>query len=379
MLTRLQLLVLQPTPFCNLNCSYCYLPHRSDPRKMDEDMLAAIGARVVSSAAFTPDTTVLWHAGEPMVLPAAWYVRAAEILEAHSGRKLGKQSFQTNATLINEEWLEYLKRPDVSLGVSLDGPAELHDTARVDRAGKGSHAQAMSGIAALHGAGIRFHLIAVVTASTLEIPEAFAHSLLAADPTSIGLNFEEIEGINTKSTLHESVPASSGAIARFLDRFIGAIESVQDPPRLRERDRIDALLTQHRKRRAPRNQENSPGAIISVGIDGDISTFSPELMGIASPQHNDFRFGNVKDIGDLTDIFFNRAFLRTQREVSLGVARCRKTCGHYEMCGGGAPANKLGETGRLDTTETAHCRLSIKAVADAMIERRLMQAKEDAE
>src|SRR5215470_1390530 len=80
----LELLVVQPTPFCNLDCSYCYLPDRANTRRMPLDTLEQVFRWVFSSGLVREPFTLLWHAGEPLVVPVAWYEAAAALLRRHS-------------------------------------------------------------------------------------------------------------------------------------------------------------------------------------------------------------------------------------------------------------------------------------------------------
>ncbi|WP_120500375.1 cyclophane-forming radical SAM/SPASM peptide maturase GrrM/OscB [Roseovarius sp. EL26] len=364
-LARTQLLVLQPTTFCNLDCSYCYLPDRANNARMGDDVLQAIGAHIVASAAFQDDTTLIWHAGEPLVLSPDWYRNAVKILQTASGRGIPRQSFQTNATLITDAWIEYLKDPTVSVGVSLDGPEDLNDLFRTDRRGRGTWHSTMGGIEKLRLADVPFHIIAVITEAALDRPREIAGALVDAGPAYIGLNIEEIDGINARSTLFEA--SAQDRIKAFISEFVNTLETYEDPPRLREAMVLTSLLDGARRGLPARNQENVPGAILSVDTKGNISTYSPELLGIESEDYSDFLFGNVKEISDIADIFFSRTFLKCQSAVAAGVARCKKTCGHFALCGGGAPANKFGETGRLDCTETQFCKIAVKTVLDTLM------------
>ena len=67
--TWTELLVLQPTPFCNINCTYCYLPARTDRRRMSAAVLDATFRGVLQSRFVRNELTVVWHAGEPLALP----------------------------------------------------------------------------------------------------------------------------------------------------------------------------------------------------------------------------------------------------------------------------------------------------------------------
>src|SRR5262245_58648685 len=101
----LELLVVQPTPFCNINCSYCYLPDRQSTRRMSQATLEATFRWVFASGLAPQPFTLLWHAGEPLVLPVAYYEEATELLRRHNEGQLPvRQSFQTNATLLDAEW-----------------------------------------------------------------------------------------------------------------------------------------------------------------------------------------------------------------------------------------------------------------------------------
>src|SRR5262245_37581909 len=127
----LQLLVLQPTPFCNLDCSYCYLPDRGDTRRMSLETLDRALRWVADSGLVREPFSLLWHAGEPLVVPVAWYEEAAALLRRYGeGQPPVTQSVQTNATLIDKEWCGYFRRRDIEVGVSVDGPAFLHDRHR---------------------------------------------------------------------------------------------------------------------------------------------------------------------------------------------------------------------------------------------------------
>src|ERR1700737_4846606 len=93
----LELLVIQPTPFCNINCSYCYLPARQSTRQVSPDVLDHTFRQVFASGLVQHPFTVIWHAGEPFVLPPSFYQMAFDLAHTHNrdGMPL-YHSFQTN-------------------------------------------------------------------------------------------------------------------------------------------------------------------------------------------------------------------------------------------------------------------------------------------
>src|SRR5262249_3132255 len=168
----LELLVLQPTPFCNLDCSYCYLPNRQSTRRMSPDTLEQAFHWVFSSGLARQPFTLLWHAGEPLVLPLSFYETAAVLLQRHNVANVPVlQSFQTNATLLDADWCAFLRRPDVHLGVSVDGPDFLHDRHRRTRQGRGTLDRVEQGIHLLHEHGVHFEVITVLTADSPDCPD----------------------------------------------------------------------------------------------------------------------------------------------------------------------------------------------------------------
>src|SRR5271166_1306962 len=95
----LELLVLQATPFCNIDCSYCYLPDRKSTKRMTLETLEQAFAWVFSCGLARQPFTLLWHAGEPLVVPLSFYQDAIRLLEKYNREGVPvHHSFQTNAT-----------------------------------------------------------------------------------------------------------------------------------------------------------------------------------------------------------------------------------------------------------------------------------------
>jgi len=359
----LELLVLQPTPLCNLDCSYCYLPNRRSRARMGVEVLDAAAQRVAESPFLGQELTVVWHAGEPLVLAPAWYEDAFARLERHlAARTQLTHAFQTNGTRLDERWLPLLQRSDVRIGVSYDGPAFLHDRNRKRLDGAGSHAAVRRGMDLLQRAGIPFHVIAVVTAETLAHPDTFFHDLCSTGAYEVGLNFEEREGLNHTSSLDS---AHITDVRRFFARLLHLTRTTPGAPRLREADTLSALLMLPRTPRGG-TQENEPFRILSVGHDGSFSTWSPELLEHRDPTGASYVLGNVLTTS-LAAAARTPHFRALDAAITRGRRRCAATCAHYAICGGGSPSNKASELGRLDGTETSHCRVTRKTLSEVVL------------
>jgi uncharacterized protein len=114
-------------------------------------------------------------------------------------------------------------------------------------------------------------------------------------------------------------------------------------------------------------QENNPWAIVTVDCDGSFGTWSPELLGQASYDHESFTLGNVAT-DSFDAVVASDRFRRLEEQIAHGVAMCSATCRYFPFCGGGAPANKYFENHTFASTETLFCRLHKKVCIDVTLE-----------
>jgi uncharacterized protein len=362
---RLRLLVLQPTPFCNLSCDYCYLPQRDDRRRMSLDTVDAAVQQVFDGGLAAAQLSIVWHAGEPLVLPVSYYQDAFEIVQRRKSAGVDiTHHFQTNATLIDDARCAMLRRPDVRVGVSIDGPAWLHDLHRRTRHGAGTHARVMRGVDKLRQHGIPFHVICVVTEASLHHADELFDFFVDLQPAAVCFNIEEVEGIHGRSSL--AAPRTEVLFRKFIERVLERYRHDPPPFLIREVDDVLRGLRDPSFGTMTTNGQNEPFAILSVGSDGAISTFSPELLSIEHRRYGSLSFGNVH-AGGVFDVLGDDRFRRALADVEAGTARCRASCEYFAFCRGGAPANKLAELGTFDATETMFCRLTQKAVVDVVL------------
>ncbi|MEM7240425.1 MAG: GRRM system radical SAM/SPASM domain protein, partial [Pseudomonadota bacterium] len=253
----------------------------------------------------------------------------------------------------------------IRLGVSLDGPAPLHDAYRITRNGRGSHAPAMRGIGRLKERGIPFHVIAVVSEETARQGDAFIDFMSTLGAVEIGINFEELEGANGVTSLAPS--GVSMAMRAFLERLVD--HAASDPGlNLREMRSLVTRLRDPRFRERRRNAENGPFSIVTISAEGDLFSYSPELAGITNPEFGDFRLGNILT-DTLDDMLDGPVCQRMEAAIARGVSRCERHCAYFDLCLGGAPSNKIAETGRFDVTETISCRHSAQMMSEIVLNR----------
>jgi uncharacterized protein len=359
-------LILQPTPFCNISCKYCYLPHRSSRERMSPQTIEKIFSGLFASGWVGAELHVVWHGGEPLVLPVGYYEDAFRLIAAlaPAGVKIG-HGFQTNGMFIDDEWCAFFKRTEAAVGVSIDGPEAAHDENRVTRAGRGTYAETMKGIRCLQRNGVDFNVITVLTAAALAHPREFYEFYVREGIDKVCFNFEEIEGSNRHSSLvgDRAQTDCESFMRQFwnLNRESGRIGSIREFKHML--DRIVRPLGEAEVG----NTLVEPFAHLNVDWQGNFSTFSPEFLGHENAYYHDFIIGNFHT-GSLEASLQSEAFTRLNADVAAGVELCRRSCEYYAVCGGGSPVNKLYENGSIASAETMYCRLYVKVFADLAME-----------
>ena len=312
--------------------------------------------------------TIVWHAGEPLAVPLLFYKEAFRAIEALKLDVNVVHHFQTNGMLIDDAWCEFIKEYDIRVGLSIDGPAELHDLHRKDRRGHGTHSTAMKGLRTLRDNDIPFHIIAVITHDSLSRVDEIFEFFLATGAYQVGFNIEEREGIHTTSSL--SKDGTDDRVLLFWKRLHERYQKSESELRIREFERAYQALAvapvDRRARYVNHNTQVQPLSIISIDFNGNISTFSPELLGAKSFEFGDFIFGNIHT-GDVRSILSLEKFKAVAAQIESGIRECEKVCEYFMLCGGGAPSNKHGEHNTFAAAETMYCRHTIKAPLDVVL------------
>ena len=163
-------------PICNLDCTYCYylekehvLGTRPSSWRMDEALLEDY-VRQYIEAQDVPQVDFAWQGGEPTLLGIDFFRKAVAFQEKFANGKKITNAFQTNGTLLNDDWAKFFRENNFLIGLSIDGPRALHDGFRVDKGGKPTFDRVIRGVELLHKHGVQFNTLTVVQSMNAQHP-----------------------------------------------------------------------------------------------------------------------------------------------------------------------------------------------------------------
>jgi uncharacterized protein len=350
---------------CNLDCTYCYYLDKEtlleQPRtpRMSPQVLEAYVRQYLRAHAGSSEVVFTWQGGEPTLLGIPFFQRAVALQKqyARAGQKVSND-LQTNGTLLDEAWAKFLKANGFLVGLSIDGPRELHDRYRLDKGGRPTFDKVWAASRLLKRHGIPHNALACVNRETAKHPLLVYRFLVdefGADRVQFTPVVEPRAFATTAPGLHSDPPLVDEARARP-----GATDSVVtdwsvDPLDWGEflvavfdewdaKDRGTVFVNWFESMVSWRIGLDSQMCVTSefcgrnLAVEHDGAVYSCDHF--VYPEHDQ---GNILR-ADLGDIAF------TRRQVKFGMdkkdtlpGQC-KTCPHLEDCWGECPRNRLVRT-----------------------------------
>ncbi len=160
---------------CNLDCEYCYflskeMLYPGSRFRMANDLLETYTRQYIE-AQRVPEVTFAWQGGEPTLMGLPFFELAVSLQQKYC--RPGMQihnTLQTNATMLDDGWCRFFKEHNFLIGVSVDGPREIHDRYRVDKGGNPTFDRVMAGLAMLRTHGVDVNILTTVHAANAERP-----------------------------------------------------------------------------------------------------------------------------------------------------------------------------------------------------------------
>jgi uncharacterized protein len=327
---------------CNLGCGYCFyssklgLYPRDTPARMSDEVLERFTrAYLEAQPAGTREVEFAWQGGEPTLAGLDFFRKALELQRRHARPGLRvTNSLQTNGVLLDDEWARFLATNGFLVGLSLDGPRDLHDLHRLDQRGRPTHALVLRALRRLARHGVEFNVLAVV------------HARNAAEPERVYDFFVE-QGVRYLQLIPLVEPLEEGGGASA--RSVGADAYGEFLSRLFDR----WLLRRHVGRIFVRDFDSLLAAL--MGLPGSSCTSSEhcgrclalERTGdlFACDHFVDFNhhLGRIgeQDLGAMVEGSQLRRF-GLEKSASLPAA-CR-ACEHLRLCFGGCPKDRIATT-----------------------------------
>ena len=165
---------------CNLNCTYCFflskkMLYPGSQFRMSDELLETYVKQLLESHRVR-EVSVSWQGGEPTLMGLDFYRRSIEYVEKYRRPdQTVSYTIQTNGTQLDDEWCAFFKKHNFLVGLSVDGPREIHDTYRVDRGGRGSFDRVMRGWERLRAHEVEVNILCTVHAANVRHPLEVYH------------------------------------------------------------------------------------------------------------------------------------------------------------------------------------------------------------
>ena len=212
-------LVKPAGPDCNLSCTYCFYLEKSSlfPEKpvhrMSDEIQEELIRQVMQQSG--ESVSIAWQGGEPTLLGLDFFKRAIELEKKYGHGQTVGNGLQTNGTLLNEEWAQFLNETNWLVGISLDGPEYIHDHYRKNSAGKGTHQKVENNARMLLANGVATNVLATLNDYSVRFPEEIYHYF-----KSLGLDWMQFIPIVETDSCNSSQAAPFSVSAIDYGKFL---------------------------------------------------------------------------------------------------------------------------------------------------------------
>lgn len=323
---------------CNLRCAYCYFLSKEalypgSSFRLSDGLLEAFTRQYIE-AQQVPEVTFGWQGGEPTLMGLGFFRRAVELQERY--RRPGMRivnALQTNGTTLDDDWCRFLREHRFLVGISLDGPPEVHDAYRRDAAGRPTFERVMAGLRLLQEHGVEHNILATVHAAGAPRPLE-VYRFLRDEAGARFIQFIPIVERDEAGAISErSVPS------RQYGRFLSAIfdEWVRRDVGQTYVQIFDAALAAWAGQRPGLCvHEETCGLALVLEHNGDLYSCDHFVL----PTH---RLGNIQEtpLAELVGSERQRRFGLAKRDA---LPRLCRQCAYLFACRGGCPKDRLLHT-----------------------------------
>ncbi len=336
MLRRLTLIVKPVSSNCNLRCKYCY--HLEQQQESYPHMTEKTIKELIKQVSQITNKEIyfIWHGGEPLLIGKDFYQEVVSIQSLYLIKDTYRNSIQTNGTLLTDEWTTFLAENRFRIGVSLDGPAEIHDHNRIFRNGLGSFDKLISGLSILKDKNIRTGIITVISKKSLRRGREILDFLIENDFKRI--NFSPFAEKNNKGFIEGSLMPEEYADF-MIEVFDYWIE--KDDPEIKIQNLENFFQKLIGGKALFCHSTNRCSSYLSVDWNGDVFLCG-RFLGIPN-----FKLGNILE-NTLLEIMKSPVYLNIAKQVSSFANEC-KECKWKKVCFGGCSYYRYMNGGILNS------------------------------
>jgi len=319
--------IVKVTGNCNLYCRYCYFRRRCPKvptAPLNEDLAVSLIEQAVE---LSPKRVwFIWHGGEPLLRGLPFFERVVKCQQEQTRIKNTRfrNGIQTNGTLLSAEWLDLLEAGNFHIGISVDGPKEVHNKNRVYRSERGSFDEVMRAVELMQTRQIHFGALAVVTQDSLdraeEIYRFFVNSGLK------GFDFLPCVERNLETGNLTSYSVTTREFANFMIQVFD-LWMQDDDPSIRIRYLINMMTGLLGGKPSSCKFNGSCGSYITIQPDGSVYPCD-NFAGI-----EEFRLGSLVET-PLREILANERRQKFLTWVSATKTSCA-SCNYLPFCQGG--------------------------------------------
>ncbi len=333
---------------CNLGCEYCFYLKKAGmfyggSFRMSEETMVSFIRGYIEAHAEGDEVMFAWQGGEPTLLGVGFYRRVVELQRTWAQGRRVRNALQTNGTLLDAEWGEFLRAENFLVGVSVDGPEELHDRFRTDKGGGATWRRVMRGVEVLRRHGVEWNVLTVVSAANVERPREVYRFLRGLGTRHVqfiplveraGADEADLSAVPMSA---EVSPQTAGAEAygefmcavfdEWLRRDVGRVFVQAFEGALAQRMGLGAAVCVHAE---------VCGRALAIEHNGDV--FSCDHYVYAEN-----RLGNVREqtlealVNSPQQVMFGRA-------KASGLPEACRSCDVWWLCHGGCPKHRLART-----------------------------------
>ena len=316
--------LIKPTDGCNLRCKYCFhQDYGYDPRKLD---LGTLRHFFDITFSHYNSVSIVWHGGEPTFVGAPYFQKCVELaveLADQYGVSL-QQAMQTNGTLLNEHFIDIIKRYEIGVGISYDGPINTYTRNSTDAFMK-THKL-------LRDNGIQYGVISVVSGANINLLDD-----LYAEMQGLDISVQINPYINTSpSAPSDLIMSADSYIQKMKEFFFRWIEDASC------HISVDPFIRMIRDIHYGKSQICARSSCmrnwLCLNADGTLTPCDRDFP-------KEYCYGHVSDYDDIRSIYDTEGYLKLMEHTLIRREKCRSSCDVYDLCEGGCNNDALFQGG----------------------------------